>query len=172
MDSGVFFCTVRSINQPSELCKYWCCISLVTCLLIFNPQALKEVLSQESEVYDEQDEETGEFTCIDEAYLEPEKVSNYEHVPMTVSSIFDMRFTAKGTALVIAGETGGISNKAKKLCFDRHGGIVYIPMSQDIDCMTLESATVVCLYEIKRQLLQKMPAKDEEVDEELLDPEA
>ncbi|XP_076473054.1 rRNA methyltransferase 3, mitochondrial-like [Babylonia areolata] len=92
----------------------------------------------------------------------------YERVPMSVVQYSDMDCAgAKEIAVVVGGETEGVSNQARKLAFDLYGQYVTIPMVEAADSLNTATAAAVVLYEARRRLTmveqrthpQKLPGK-------------
>lgn len=57
------------------------------------------------------------------------------------------------SALVIGGETEGISQEALELCSSTHGTTVFIPMSKAVDSLNSAMSASILLFEAKRQWL-------------------
>lgn len=66
---------------------------------------------------------------------------------------FSVNWTQGDCALVIGGETEGLSREARELCTETGGRRIYIPMSMGVDSLNAAMATSVILFEAKRQLL-------------------
>ncbi|PIK56934.1 putative rRNA methyltransferase 3, mitochondrial [Apostichopus japonicus] len=64
----------------------------------------------------------------------------------------DMDWTMQ-SALVIGGETEGISQEALELCASTHGTTVFIPMSKAVDSLNSAMSASILLFEAKRQWL-------------------
>lgn len=63
------------------------------------------------------------------------------------------------TALVIGGETEGISQEAFDLCQNTDGMALYIPMSEGVDSLNSAMSATVMLFEAKRQWLVHQKTK-------------
>lgn len=58
-------------------------------------------------------------------------------------------------ALVIGGETMGLSQESYKLALDKQGVRLNIPLNNDIESLNTGTALGIIAFEIKRQLLVK-----------------
>ncbi|XP_072048077.1 rRNA methyltransferase 3, mitochondrial-like [Amphiura filiformis] len=58
------------------------------------------------------------------------------------------------SALIIGGETHGISSEALGLCDDTYGYRVYIPMSQCVESLNNAMSASIILFEAQRQMLE------------------
>ena len=112
---------------------------------------------EDSDVEEDEEEEedvAGQEGQVDDSFYNINHVGAYKHAPVPVSSVFDVKYSARNnTAIVIGGETEGLSVAARKLCFDRHGGIVNLPMAAGSESLNAGIAAAVILYEVKRQLI-------------------
>ena len=71
---------------------------------------------------------------------------------MTYTYYYDIDWK-KPSALVIGGETHGLSPEAFQLCMDTDGSRVTIPMSQHIESLNNAMAASIILFEAQRQVL-------------------
>jgi len=55
-------------------------------------------------------------------------------------------------ALVIGGETHGVSRSAYEFCSSRKGHVVRIPMLNGVDSLNASVSASIILYEIRRQM--------------------
>ena len=77
----------------------------------------------------------------------------YDGVPMSVVSYSDLDCReARHVAVIIGGETSGVSPPAQKLAFHRYGQFVTVPMIGGLDSLNAAMATGIILYEIRRQM--------------------
>ncbi|KAK6189900.1 hypothetical protein SNE40_001870 [Patella caerulea] len=75
----------------------------------------------------------------------------YKKTPLPITS-YDKLDVGSNVALIIGGETEGVSPEAKKMAFDRFGQIVTVPMTTVVNSLNTSIAAGVILYEIKRQM--------------------
>lgn len=81
----------------------------------------------------------------------------YKRVPLSVIEYSDMDLSmAEEVAVIIGGETEGVSPQAKKFAFERYGQFVTIPMMEAVDSLNTATAAAVVLYEARRQLKLRM----------------
>ncbi len=101
----------------------------------------------------EVDEKTQESYQTDATYDDKETVALYKQVPMETVCVYDVDFGGKESAIVIGGETHGVSAAAHKLAFDRHGGQMFLPMMPGLESMNSAMAATAILFEVRRQIL-------------------
>ena len=77
---------------------------------------------------------------------------------------YDADFTAGESAIVIGGETHGLSRNAYGLSTKFHGCTIYLPMMPGIESINAAMATTAILFEAKRQILCKDHHSDGERD--------
>ncbi|KAK7483729.1 hypothetical protein BaRGS_00025050 [Batillaria attramentaria] len=95
------------------------------------------------------------------AKLNKEKKQLYSRLPLSVVDYSDLDCSkADSVAVVIGGETEGVSAQAKKFAFDRYGQYVTIPMVQAADSLNTATAAAVILYEIRRQLVARLQKEE------------
>lgn len=89
--------------------------------------------------------------------LSKEKKKLYESLPMSVVDYSEVDYSqADSVAVVIGGETEGVSAVARKFAFDRYGQFVTIPMAKAVDSLNTGTAAAIILYEIRRQLVARL----------------
>lgn len=79
-----------------------------------------------------------------------------EHYPTTDTKIYHESWARGPAALVIGGETHGLSAEASQLAEKTGGHRLYIPISPDIDSLNSAMAASILLFEGRRQLLKIM----------------
>lgn len=118
-------------------------------------KAMREIFTETSpDKYVEKLETNDDAVEVDETFLNETLLSRYEHVPLTISNVYEVDF-GTAAAVVIGGETEGISVAARKLCFERQGGIVNLPMAAGVESLNAATAAAVIMYEVRRQLVQR-----------------
>ncbi|CAL1535462.1 unnamed protein product [Lymnaea stagnalis] len=140
----------------------------------------EDVRSQETET-EESDSESD--TDVDDIELEKRKIRQEEHaehmvysfhrVPMMVydyseilinqpkSSDGDEGGSPTSVALVVGGETEGLSALAKQFAYNHYGQYVTIPMSMHVNSLNTGIAGSIILYELRRKLLMLSAEKKE-----------
>eukprot|EP00057_Strongylocentrotus_purpuratus_P030791 XP_782724.3 PREDICTED: rRNA methyltransferase 3, mitochondrial [Strongylocentrotus purpuratus] len=96
-----------------------------------------------------------EYDNDDDISADHSKVMDETNAATDVRTVpyFSVNWTQGDYALVIGGETEGLSREAKELCTETGGRRIFIPMSMGIDSLNAAMATSVILFEAKRQLL-------------------
>ncbi len=89
----------------------------------------------------------------DATFDDKDTVALYKKVPLETVSVYDCDFGGKESAIVIGGETHGLSAAAHKLAFDRHGGQIFLPMMPGVESMNAAMATTAILFEARRQVM-------------------
>ncbi|KAL8588145.1 hypothetical protein ACOMHN_044115 [Nucella lapillus] len=108
---------------------------------------------EEGSSSEEDEEEEEEGSDPDQSRWTDRRSEAYERVPMSVVQYWDMDCSgASEVAVIVGGETAGVSNQARKLAFDRYGQYVTIPMAGAADSLNTATAAAVVLYEARRQL--------------------
>ena len=104
------------------------------------------------------DNESDENLSKSDTYDHGKRVNNegldrYHRIPLPASVHHQTKYNNQNIALVIGGETHGISAEAKKLAFDRYGQYVTIPLSSAVNSLNSSISGSIILYEIHRQLM-------------------
>ncbi|XP_041348872.1 rRNA methyltransferase 3, mitochondrial-like isoform X2 [Gigantopelta aegis] len=81
------------------------------------------------------------------------QLNRYHRIPLPASVYHQTKYQNQNIALVIGGETHGISAEAKRLAFDRYGQYVTIPLSSAVNSLNSSISGSIILYEIHRQLM-------------------
>lgn len=98
--------------------------------------------------------------CVDGEKWTQEKENLYKRLPMHVVEYSQLEFShTDGAALIVGGETEGVSGEAKKFAFDRFGQYVTIPMVHAANSLNVGTAAAIVLYEIRRKLVSCSPPK-------------
>ena len=72
---------------------------------------------------------------------------------ISISSVYETDFTSVESAIVIGGETHGLSPRAYSLAAEFTGSSIYIPMMPGIESVNAAMATTGILFEARRQFL-------------------
>ena len=84
----------------------------------------------------------------------------YKRVPLSIVEYSDMDCSlAEEVAVIVGGETEGVSVQAKKLAFERYGQFVTIPMVEAVDSLNTATAAAVVLYEARRQIIARIKSQ-------------
>lgn len=78
-----------------------------------------------------------------------------EHHPTVDTKIYHEGWARGPAALVIGGETHGLSAEAAQLAEKTGGHRLYIPISPDVDSLNSAMAASILLFEGRRQLLKR-----------------
>lgn len=85
------------------------------------------------------------------------KSESYKRVPLSIVPYTDMDCSlAEEVAVIIGGETEGISVQARKLAFEKYGQFVTIPMVEAVDSLNTATAAAIVLFEARRQLMAQI----------------
>ena len=84
----------------------------------------------------------------------------YKRVPLSIVEYSDMDCSlAEEVAVIVGGETEGVSVQAKKLAFERYGQFVTIPMVEAVDSLNTATAAAVVLYEARQQIIARIKSQ-------------
>ena len=72
---------------------------------------------------------------------------------ISISTVFETDFTSRESAIVIGGETHGLSPRAYNLAAEFAGSSIYIPMMPGVESVNAAMATTGILFEARRQFL-------------------
>ena len=116
---------------------------------------MEAIASIEPDSYTERDPDSGVSMDIDGTFLHRKVVELFKNVPLDIQSLFDVDFTLLShVTVVIGGETEGLSMYAKKLCFDKAGERLFVPMTHHTESLNAGVALSVILFELKRQWMK------------------
>lgn len=79
-----------------------------------------------------------------------------EHHPRVDSKLYHENWAQTPAALVIGGETHGVSPEAVRLAGKTGGHRLFIPIVPNVDSLNSAMAASILLFEGRRQLLQRM----------------
>ena len=99
----------------------------------------------------------------DESVVNPKKTTKggkigkrrrdyFTKIPFTNDAYFDVNYRKRNMAIIVGGETQGLSAEAHRFTFEREGQKIHIPMTGGVDSLNTAVAASVVIYEIKRQL--------------------
>ncbi|XP_059143298.1 rRNA methyltransferase 3, mitochondrial-like [Physella acuta] len=89
-----------------------------------------------------------------------DKAYPFHNVPLVVSEYSDIKINfppdqgRPHVALVVGGETEGLSALAKRFAFDHYGQYVTIPMTEFVNSLNTGIAGSIILYELRKKLLK------------------
>ena len=83
---------------------------------------------------------------------------------ISISTIYETDFTSGESAIVIGGETHGLSPRAYSLAAKYQASSIYIPMMPGIESINAAMATTGILFEARRQFLLEDAYSDVEED--------
>ncbi|KAH9502452.1 rRNA methyltransferase 3, mitochondrial [Bulinus truncatus] len=120
-----------------------------------------ELSESDNDTEDDEDaEELEKEALIREMKIEKQSQA-FHKVPLTVFDYTDIQLTSRGrnradelsVAVIVGGETEGLSALAKRFAYERYGHYVTIPMSKNVNSLNTGIAGSLILYELRRKLL-------------------
>ena len=112
---------------------------------------IANILAEESDTTEPEDGSQDKIKHI----TQRKKLNVFKKIPLPVKTYFDTDFTSSEIALIIGGETEGLSNEAHKFTFERNGQKIYIPMITGINSLNAAVASSIILFEVKKQHMVK-----------------
>lgn len=82
------------------------------------------------------------------------------HLPRVDIKVYHETWAQRPTALVIGGETKGLSLEAVQLAEKTSGHRLFIPIVPDVDSLNSAMATSILLFEGRKQLLKRMQTSE------------
>ena len=83
---------------------------------------------------------------------------------ISISTVFETDFTSRESAIVIGGETQGLSPRAYNLAAEFAGSSIYIPMMSGIESINAAMATTGILFEARRQFLVENTFSEDDIE--------
>ena len=102
-----------------------------------DPEKLRELLAKCSSMKTDQE---------DLSYMEPEILAEFSQLPLPVISLENLPFSSN-SAVILGGETHGLSAMAKKCAHEHLGAKLNIPLSNQIESLNVACAASIILYQ-------------------------